>query len=219
MSRDGSTKLSKARRHMLTHDIRGRGIQNTAVLDAMAGVPREQFVTPRQQDQAYADRPLPIGADQTISQPYIVALMTEQLDVQKEHEVLEIGTGSGYQTAVLATLARRIYSIERLTELSLRAQGVLSKLGYHNIEYAIGDGSLGWHEAHVFDRIMVTAAVPQVPDGLWQQLREGGTLVAPLGTGSTQTLVRQEKGPGDLCREISICQVRFVKLRGLHGFP
>jgi protein-L-isoaspartate(D-aspartate) O-methyltransferase len=210
-------RLALARQRMLDHDLWGRGIHDKCVLEVMMGVPREVFIPEHMRSQAYDDNPLPIGRGQTISQPYIVALMTEVLHITPDCEVLEIGTGSGYQTAVLACLARKVYSMERLEDLSLQAQGVLKELGYTNITFNAGDGSRGWPEPRTYDRIMITAAVPRVPEPLWEQLKVGGRLVAPVGWESAQSLVLQEKTKTGKI-ETEICQVRFVRLYGAYGF-
>jgi protein-L-isoaspartate(D-aspartate) O-methyltransferase len=207
---------------MLKLDLKGRGIANERVLKAMAEVPREEFVPESYLSQAYADGPLPIGMGQTISQPYIVALMTQELWIDSDCEVLEIGTGSGYQTAVLSKLAKKVYTVERFTELSESAQVVLGRLGVSNVEFYIGDGSCGWPESKLpksgyFDRIMVTAAVPQIPKPLLGQLVNGGFLVGPVGYGGAQELVVCEKRRDKLIERV-ICDVRFVKLLGKHGF-
>lgn len=220
--RENKDKLDNAKARMLRHDLRGRDITNECVLEAMAEVPREEFVPKSYLSQAYADGPLPIGMDQTISQPYIVALMTQELWVGPDCEVLEIGTGSGYQTAVLSKLAKKVYTIERFTELSESARAVIGKLGISNVEFYIGDGSCGWPESRLpksgcFDRIMITAAVPQIPKPLLSQLANGGFLVGPVGYGGAQELVVCEKRRDKLIERV-ICDVRFVKLLGKHGF-
>jgi protein-L-isoaspartate(D-aspartate) O-methyltransferase len=207
----------QAKQRMLTHDLKGRDITDPEVLRVMLEVPRERFVPKDYQCQAYSDGPLPIGADQTISQPYIVALMTQVLRLEPHHEVLEIGTGSGYQTAVLARLARRVFTVETLPDLSASAQSVLASLGVDNVEFHVGDGSCGWPQDRTFDRIMVTAAVPDLPPPLWAQLAEGGRIVAPVGGGSAQELVLAEKLRGKAV-EKRVCGCRFVKLLGRHGF-
>jgi protein-L-isoaspartate(D-aspartate) O-methyltransferase len=202
---------------MLRHDLRGRGITDPEVLRVMAEISREEFVPAEDRWRAYANGPLPIGEGQTISQPYIVALMTQELRVQRDSEVLELGTGSGYQTAILARLARRVYTVERSPELSTAAQAVLAKLGIENVEFRIGDGSCGWPDEHTFDRIMVTAAVPDFPPPVVAQLAEAGVIVAPIGSGSVQELLVAEKYRGKLV-EREVCACRFVKLIGEHGF-
>ena len=210
------------RRRMLKHDLKGRDITDPQVLRVMADVPRHEFVPREYLPRAYSDGPLPIGLDQTISQPYIVALMTQALRVSRDCHVLEIGTGSGYQTAVLARLAKTVYTIEQYAKLSTSAQAVLDKLGFDNIEFDVGDGSCGWPqdrlpEAGQFDRIMVTAAMPDVPEPLMQQLCAGGLIVAPVGYGSVQTLIVGRK-QHDRLVETSLCGCRFVKLIGKYGF-
>jgi len=209
--------LASARERMIARDLRGRDITDPEVLRIMAEVRREAFVSEQYRHQAYADQPLPIGSGQTISQPYIVALMTQLLRLGPECEVLEIGTGSGYQTAILARLAQKVYTIEALEELAHRAQAVLHGLGIENVEYRLGDGSAGWPEPRTFDHILLTAAAPQLPEPLCAQLNEGGRIVAPVGRGSTQSLLVAEKRRGKLI-ETPICGCRFVKLVGKHGF-
>jgi len=202
---------------MIAHDLKGRGIRDPDVLRVMGEIPREEFVPPEQRDRAYLDHPLPIGAGQTISQPYIVAVMTQLLRLNPDCEVLEVGTGSGYQTAILARLARRVYTTERFPDLSAAAREVLRKLGIDNVEYDLGDGSLGWPARRTFDRIIVTAAVPDFPPPLVSQLAETGIMVAPVGVGSYQQLTVAEKYRGKLIeRQVSNC--RFVKLIGEYGF-
>ncbi len=213
----GQNDLDAARERMLKYDLRGRDISDPEVLRVMAEIPREAFVPQEDRWRAYANGPLPIGEGQTISQPYIVALMTQELRVQRECEVLEIGTGSGYQTAVLARLAQRVFTIERSPELSAAAQEVLKKLGIDNVEFRVGDGSRGWPAARTFDRILVTAAVPDFPPPLVAQLAEGGVIIAPIGQSSVQELVAAEKHRGKLI-ERPICGCRFVKLIGEYGF-
>ncbi|MBW8000681.1 MAG: protein-L-isoaspartate(D-aspartate) O-methyltransferase [Planctomycetes bacterium] len=210
-------RFEKARSGMLKHDLKGRGITDANVLVVMGGIPREEFVQDSYKSQAYFDGALPIGLGQTISQPYIVGLMTQELHLAKEHEVLEIGTGSGYQTAILSKLVKKVYTIDRHHELTESAQAVLGRLGITNVEYYIGDGSCGWPEEKVFDRIMVTAAVPEIPEGLLDQLVDGGLIIAPVGGGSSQKLIAcQKKMVGYV--ERAFCDVRFVKLIGRDGF-
>jgi protein-L-isoaspartate(D-aspartate) O-methyltransferase len=203
-----------ARRTMLDRDLRGRGIKDERVLAAMEAVPRHLFVPDRLRDSAYDDRPLPIGAGQTISQPYVVALMSELLALKATDTVLEIGTGSGYQTAILARLAASVSSIEIVPSLAERAKKVLDALGYKNIELKIGDGFFGWEERGPFDAILLTAAAPTIPEPLWRQLREGGRLVMPLGEeGKSQRLIRARKSAGQPVIE-DFTAVLFVPLRG-----
>jgi len=202
---------------MLRDDLRGRGISDSEVLRVMGEIPREEFVPPEHRRRAYHDGPLPIGSGQTISQPYIVAVMTQSLKVRRDCDVLEVGTGSGYQTAVLAHLAGRVCTIEKFEELSAAAREVLGRLGVENVEFRVGDGSCGWPEPRRFERIMVTAAVPDFPPPLLEQLAEGGIIVAPVGSGSAQQLIAAEKHRGKLV-ETYICGCRFVKLVGRCGF-
>ena len=192
-------------------------INDRQVLAAMSRVPRHLFIPPELAHLAYDDIPLPIGQNQTISQPYIVALMTQELRLNNFCEVLEVGTGSGYQTAVLAKLAKRVYTVERFADLSAKAQAVLGRLGIDNVEYYVGDGSGGWPEKRTFDRIIITAAVPKVPEQLIDQLDAGGIIVVPVGQGGSQELIVGTKKEGKLIERV-ICDVRFVKLVGKHAF-
>ena len=217
-----SDRFAKARRRMLKQDLKGRDITDPRVLKVMAEIPREEFIPQSWQSQAYADGPLPIGMGQTISQPYIVALMTQELRVNCDCEVLEIGTGSGYQTAVLSKLVKKVYTIERFAQLSESAQAVLGRLGISNVEFYVGDGSCGWPEQRLppsrcFDRIMITAAVPKIPEPLTKQLADGGLIVAPVGYGGVQELVVCEKRANKIIERL-ICDVRFVRLLGEYGF-
>jgi len=220
--RQNKNKFDVARERMLKWALKGRDITDPRVLAAMMEVPREEFIPNSHRSQAYADGPLPIGMDQTISQPYIVALMTQELRVDPECEVLEIGTGSGYQTAVLSKLVKKVYTIERFSNLADSAQTVLSKLGISNIEFYIGDGSSGWPASQLppsgcFDRIMITAGVPKIPEPLVEQLADGGLIVAPVGGRGVQGLVACEKRADRLITR-AICDVRFVRLIGKYGF-
>jgi protein-L-isoaspartate(D-aspartate) O-methyltransferase len=214
---NASKAFEAARERMITCHLRGRDITDPAVLAAMGRIRREAFVLPRYAGQAYDDNPLPIGMGQTISQPYIVALMTQSLRLTGSEEVLEIGTGCGYQTAVLAALARRVFTIERFAELTETAQAVLSQLGYENINYYIGDGTTGWPDRRPFDRILLTAAVPEPPKPLLAQLADGGLLVAPVGGEHAQTVTVVEK-KGDDFKTHNLCDCRFVKMMGQFGF-
>ncbi len=207
----------KARERMVETQIAARGIRDERVLEVMRKVPRHLFVEEALRDQAYADHPLPIGEGQTISQPYIVALMTEALELKGDERVLEVGTGSGYQTAILAELARWVYTIERFARLLERARRVLRELGYANVSFKLGDGTLGWPEEAPFDAIMVTAAGPKVPEPLLEQLAEGGRLVMPIGDEWSQHLVKVVKKGGRFYRTV-LEPVRFVKLVGEYGF-
>lgn len=210
-------RSDNSKERMLRHDLRGRDITDPDVLRVMAEVPREEFVPAEDRWRAYANGPLPIGEGQTISQPYIVALMTQVLRVNRDSEVLEIGTGSGYQTAVLARLVQRVSTIERSNDLSATAQQVLKRLGIDNVEFRIGDGSCGWPEERTFGRIMITAAVPEFPAPILAQLAETGIVVAPIGSSSVQELAVGEKYHGKMI-ERYVCGCRFVRLIGEYGF-
>lgn len=193
-------------------DLRRRGIGDAAVLRAMDEVPREYFVEPDMVESAYADRALPIACGQTISQPYVVAYMTEQLALQPQHRVLEIGTGSGYQAAVLSRLARDVVSVERFAQLADAARIRLETLGFGNVEIVVGNGIDGWPDRAPYDRIIVTAAAEEVPPALVDQLAEGGTMLLPLGPhGGTQHLVKLNKSQTELTRQ-KLIAVRFVPL-------
>lgn len=206
-----------ARERMVESQIKARGIRDERVIKAMLKVPRHLFVDPALRDQAYGDFPLPIGERQTISQPYIVALMTEALELKGQERVLEIGTGSGYQTAILAELALWVYTIEKYPSLQEKAKNLLIKLGYRNISFKTGDGTLGWSEAAPFEAIIVTAASPQIPQPLIEQLAEGGRIVIPVGDEYSQMLIKGVKRGGVLHTK-SLEPVRFVKLVGAYGF-
>jgi len=205
------------RKRMVEEQLIPRGIKNQMVLDAFYKTERHKFIPENLRSSAYADFPLPIGEGQTISQPYIVALMTECLDLTGKDKVLEIGTGSGYQTAILTELAEEIYSIERFEVLAGRAQTILNELGYKNIKIKAGDGTLGWEEAAPFDRIIITAASPKVPLPLIEQLADSGKLILPLGESFSQVLTLVEKKGGKL-KSIDICGCVFVPLVGKHGW-
>jgi protein-L-isoaspartate(D-aspartate) O-methyltransferase len=199
-----------ARRRMVETQLRARDIRDRRVLDVMARVPRHLFVPENVRAEAYADHPLPIGYDQTISQPYIVAFMTEALEVTREHRVLEIGTGSGYQAAVLAELAGTVYSIEIVAPLAGRARKTLASLGYRNVEVLAGNGYLGWPDHAPFDRIMVTAAPPEVPPALVQQLKVGGLMAIPVGEVFQELRILRKTAKGlDTLRTLP---VRFVPM-------
>lgn len=205
-----------ARSNMVEQQIRQRGIQDKQVLEVMARVPRHRFVLEQHLDQAYEDHPLPIGEGQTISQPYIVALMTELLHLKPGDKVLEIGTGSGYQAAVLAEITDQVYSIEIIEVLAQRAQEGLKELGYLQVNVKVADGYYGWPEQAPFDAIIVTAAPDHVPPPLVQQLRDGGRLVVPVGPpGGYQTLWLIEKR-GDRLINHNQGGVAFVPLTGRH---
>lgn len=206
-----------AREKMVETQIKARGIKDERVLKAMLKVPRHLFVPSSLRDQAYGDFPLPIGEGQTISQPYIVALMTEALELKGKERVLEIGTGSGYQTAILAELSTWVYTIERYSTLQEKAKALLFELGYKNISFKVGDGTLGWPEASPFDAIIVTAGAPQIPPPLIEQLAEGGRIVIPVGDEFSQMLIKGIKKGGNLHTK-TLEPVRFVKLIGEYGF-
>ena len=205
--------LSRARQEMVDSQLRRRGISDQRVLEVMARVPRHRFVPADVADLAYGDSPLPIGLGQTISQPYIVAYMTEQARLQPGDRVLEIGTGSGYQAAILAELVKEVYTIELLGELGRRAAATLESLGLANVHCRIGNGYDGWPEAAPFDAILVTAAPEDVPPKLVEQLRPGGRMVLPVGLqGAIQSLVRLVKEPDGRIRRESLLPVRFVPM-------
>jgi len=213
-SRD-AWELSRAR--MVEEQVARRGVSDARVLAAMRKVPRHRFVDEALRERAYGDHPLPIGEEQTISQPYIVGLMTGLLELGGQEKVLEIGTGSGYQTAVLAELARRVCSIERLPRLAERARALLEELGYSNVWIRVGNGTLGWPDEAPFDRILVTAGSPAVPPPLFQQLVEGGRMVIPLGDAVNQTLTVVEKIRGEM-QTWSHGDCKFVKLVGKYAW-
>jgi protein-L-isoaspartate(D-aspartate) O-methyltransferase len=201
----------------IAHQMQQRGINDPRLLEAMARISRERFLPPDERQHALDDRAIPIGHEQTISQPFIVAVMTRELRLTGTERVLEIGTGSGYQTAVLSDLASQVFTIERLETLSLRARSILDGLGRTNIHYRIGDGTLGWPAEGPFDRIIVTAGAPGFPLTLFDQLIEGGLLVAPVGNESSQELTIIQKRDGrPKSRKIMPC--RFVKLIGAEGW-
>ncbi len=208
---------TNARASMVSNQLLSRGIADERVLAAMGKVPRHLFVPEAQRDSAYGDHPMSVGWGQTISQPYIVAYMTEALELRGEDKVLEIGTGSGYQTAVLAEIAAKVFTVERIEHLLAGARAVLEGLGCRNIRYRFADGTTGWAEEAPFDAIMVTAAGPGIPPPLLEQLTDGGRLVMPLGGRFRQRLVRVvRKKEGT--REESLMDVRFVSLMGEHGW-
>lgn len=206
-------QAAAARRTLVERQLRARDITDARVLDVMGRVPRHLFL-PRHSPRAYDDTPLPIGCGQTISQPYMVALMTQSLGISPDHRVLEIGTGSGYQAAVLAGLAKSVHTVEIIPELAQRAKSTLEALGYRNIHTRCGDGYQGWPEAAPFDAVMVTARAGRIPPPLLEQLKTGGRLIMPLGpTGTVQELTLVTKTASGLTRQ-NICAVRFVPLTG-----
>lgn len=203
-----------ARHRMVENQLAGRDIRDPRVLDAMKEVPRHLFVPENIRPQAYSDSALPIGENQTISQPYIVALMTQLAEPGRDDRVLEVGTGSGYQAAVLSRLTRHVYTIEIVPTLAERARRTLQEAGYDNVTVRAGDGYAGWPEHAPFDIVVVTAAAPRLPEPLQDQLAEGGRLVIPVGRpGGIQTLVRYRKSGGRLERE-NVIPVRFVPMTG-----
>ena len=202
---------------MVARQIERRGVRDAAVLEAMRTVLRHEFIPEREHGRAYGDHPVPIGSDQTISQPYMVAVMTECLGLTPDSRVLEIGTGSGYQTAVLSTLAAEVYTIELLPELSARARLTLTTLGYQNVEFRVCDGTRGWPEAAPFDGILVTAAAPRIPPDLPDQLADPGILVAPIGERGQQDLVTLRR-EGDRRDRRAHFRCAFVPLIGAEGF-
>jgi len=203
--------FSVAREEMIERQLRPRGIRDQRVLKAMQRVPREAFVPESITNEAYVDGALPIDCNQTISQPIIVAMMTEALQLSADEKVLEIGTGSGYQTAILAELAGEIFSIERHAELTRQAKTRLNDLGYQNVRLQTGDGSLGWPDEAPFDRILITAAARECPPALWEQLREGGILVGPFGSPAEQVLYEIHKIAGHPRSKV-LTGCRFVPL-------
>jgi protein-L-isoaspartate(D-aspartate) O-methyltransferase len=202
---------------MVEQQLRARGIRDERVLDAMARVPRHEFVPSEHRDEAYEDHPIAIGEGQTISQPFVVAAMLEALALRSEDVALEVGTGSGYETAVLAELVCTVYSIERIASLAEGARAVLERLEYSNVTVVQGDGSQGLPEAAPFDAIVVSAAAPRVPKPLMDQLRDGGRLVIPVGSGFAQELQLVRK-IGDKATTMYLDGVRFVPLIGREGF-
>ncbi|HUU49576.1 MAG TPA: protein-L-isoaspartate(D-aspartate) O-methyltransferase [Nitrospinota bacterium] len=213
-TKEDSSKLEKAMKKMIENDLKGRGITDQRVLTAMKRVLRHNFVDKKFRDVAYSDHPLPIDEGQTISQPYVVALMTESLRIKKGEKVLEIGTGSGYQAAVLGEITDKVYTIEIRERLTKRAKETLIKEGYESIKVKHGDGYFGWREYAPFDAIMITAAANHVPPTLLNQLKEGGRLIIPLGsTTYFQTLTLIEKKKGDFLTT-HITGVRFVPMTG-----
>jgi protein-L-isoaspartate(D-aspartate) O-methyltransferase len=205
-----------ARARMVEEQIQARGVREERVLEAMRRVPRHLFVTETLRERAYDDTPLPIGDRQTISQPYIVALMAEALELDGGERVLEVGTGSGYEAAVLSQVCGELYSVERIPALAQRATELLASLGYHNVHVRVGDGSLGWPQVAPFLGVVVSAAARRIPRPLVEQLAVGGRLVLPLGEEDSQTLVRLRRTGGGL-REECMGECRFVKLIGTYG--
>jgi protein-L-isoaspartate(D-aspartate) O-methyltransferase len=216
--KNNNDRQAWARKRMIEKDIVPRGIKDQRVLGAMQKIPRHLFVGESQRMNAYEDHPLPIGEGQTISQPFIVALMTEALMLKGNESVLEIGTGSGYQTAILAELAGRVYSVERIPLLTGKARSVLDSLDYRNVLVKLSDGTLGWPEYAPYERILVTAGSPSVPQPLVDQLAPGGILVVPVGSNSVQELMRVRKTEDGRTREENLGACVFVRLVGQHGW-
>jgi protein-L-isoaspartate(D-aspartate) O-methyltransferase len=210
-------KYERRREKMVCQQIESRGITDPDVLAAMRAVPRHLFVSDALKDQAYGDFPLPIGEQQTISQPFIVAEMTQALQIGKEDRVLEIGTGSGYQAAVLAQIAYRVYSIERIRSLYVQTRKLLDTLNYHNVIMRCTDGTIGWKEESPFDAIIVTAGSPGVPESLVAQLAEGGCMVVPVGDQHSQDLIKITRDSAGIHRT-NLGGCRFVKLVGKQGW-
>lgn len=211
------TDLAKLRERMVEQQLRSRAVHDERVLAVMEEVPRHEFVPPEYVDEAYDDHPVPIGESQTISQPYMVAVMTEALELRGHERVLEVGTGSGYQAAVLARLAQTVYTIEKSATLARSAEERLARLGFTNVVCLVGDGTLGYVEAAPFDAILVTAGAPSIPQPLKDQLAEGGRLVIPVGEMHSQELLQVKKIVGQFVeRGVNYC--RFVPLIGRYGW-
>ena len=205
------------RSSMVDEQLVPRGISDKRVLEVFRKVARHEFVPENMRDNAYEDHPLPIDGGQTISQPYMVAIMTQCLRLKGDEKILEVGTGSGYQTAILANLAKEVYSIERVKELAKSAESVLKKTGYTNVTTKLDDGTLGWKEHAPYDGIIVTAAAPKAPDAYMEQLKVGGKLVIPLGTMFSQVLTVMEKN-SDATSTNEVCGCVFVPLIGKDGW-
>lgn len=209
--------FSALRKRMVEEQLIARGIKDPRVLEAFQQVPRHKFVLEKYLDSAYGDFPLPIGAGQTISQPYMVALMTQCLELAGGEAVLEIGTGSGYQTAILAELAGQVYSVERLSSLTEKAERTLKILGYHNVQIKVANGTMGWPEFALYDGIIVTAGAPDIPKPLIEQLKIEARLVVPIGTNFNQILTVVKKHKTKI-ETNEICGCVFVPLLGKHGW-
>jgi protein-L-isoaspartate(D-aspartate) O-methyltransferase len=210
--------FASSRKRMVVRDLAARDIADRGVLEAMGKVPRHEFVWDVDRSEAYTDHPLRISEGQTISQPYMVALMTQELALTGSENVLEIGTGSGYQTAILAELSKRVHTVERIPALAAQAEKLLGRLGYDNVQFTVGDGTLGWPAAAPFDAILVTAGAPSVPASLKAQLADGGRLIIPVGGRKEQKLlVITRRGLDYQTRTSTPCI--FVKLIGEEGWP
>jgi protein-L-isoaspartate(D-aspartate) O-methyltransferase len=207
----------RARKRMVEEQLVSRGINDPRVLRAMANVPRHLFLESEFWDRAYEDHPLPIGANQTISQPYMVALMAEALELKGTERVLEVGSGSGYAAAVLGELCAEVFTVEAVEELALKARALLSSLGHRNVSVLIGDGTLGWEEHAPYDAAIISAAAPCIPRPLLEQLKIPGRLVFPMGEKELQTLVRIRKDTGGI-REEYLGECLFVQLKGRYGW-
>ena len=205
--------FEKARIQMVEEQLLSRGVKDPRVTEAMKNVPRHLFVEEVLWERAYEDHPLPIGEGQTISQPYMVGAMTQALALKGKEKILEIGTGSGYQTAILAELAEQVFTIERIESLSKEAEGILHQLGYQNIVFRVGDGCLGWREQAPFDGILVTAGAPTVLETLFEQVKDGGRMVIPIGQSKSQELILVQK-KGDKMKKKTLCGCVFVPLIG-----
>ena len=212
-----SKKYNRKREEMVRSQIEARGVRDPRVLSAFRAVPRHLFVSEALREQAYGDYPLPIGEQQTISQPYIVAEMTQALELGRDDRVLEIGTGSGYQAAILAQIVYRVYTVERKRALYMQTRNLFDKLNYYNIVTKYADGTKGWQEESPFDAIVVTAGAPELPEVLITQLAEGGRLVVPVGNQHTQELIKICREKGDV-QQTNLGGCRFVKLVGEHGW-
>jgi len=213
-------RLMDTRKTMIESGLVSRGISDERVLDAFRRVAREEFVSPDQAAMAYQDRPLPIGLGQTISQPYVVALTAEAMELKSDDRVLEIGSGTGYAAAILSKLVREVFTVERIQFLADQARERLSRLGYHNVQVHCGDGTLGWPRHAPYDAIAVAACGPTIPKALLAQLAPQGRLVIPVGSvPSEQVLMRIVREDGDVFREEVLCPVKFVPLIGEQGFP
>ena len=215
--KDFSRKYDRKREEMVRSQIEARGIRDLRVLSAFRKVPRHLFVSEALREQAYGDYPLPIGEQQTISQPYIVAEMTQALELGQDDRVLEVGTGSGYQAAILAQIVYRVYTVERRRTLYMQTRNLFDKLNFHNIVTRYADGTKGWQEESPFDAIVVTAGAPEMPEVLINQLAEGGRLVIPVGNQHTQELIKIYRDKGSI-QQTNLGGCRFVKLVGEHGW-
>ena len=214
---DDTLKYRRQREEMVRKQIEARGIKDPRVLAAFRNVHRHLFVSEALRDQAYGDYPLQIGEQQTISQPYIVAEMTQALELTQDDRVLEIGTGSGYQAAILARIVYRVYTIERIRSLHIQARNLFDKLHYHNIVTRYADGTKGWQNESPFNAVIVTAGAPAIPEELVKQLVSGGRLVVPVGNQHTQELIKIDRSKNDV-RQTNLGGCRFVKLVGEHGW-